>query len=420
MLIISATCLMPIICIAILPLLLYFYYRSCMFILAFIVNMRLNKISNDITIAFWNIDGVHYRLGNQRHSKLVHNDVLDKLANHSIICLAETHCGPNDNIDLDGYSLLSNIRPKSPKATKYSGGLATYVKKSIKQGITFLPITNSEYMWIKLDKSFFNMSCNVYFLLVYICPENSSYAHKRDNIFELIENDITIFSKDGECFVCGDFNARTSSLPDYCIDDHSDKIYDIDIPNYIQDSPIPRRNMDTSKMNSHGNALLDLCKASGLRFLNGRSIGDHLGYYTCYNHFGNPSVIDYMLCHQNLLKNINFFHIDNPTEFSIHCTLSVSIKTNPFIASHIRTGCALESIENQYKWDNTSDNTNFLIALNNIEIADKLSSFATSSFSLDSDAINTATSHFTSILHKTAQIALVRKKKLTTETLKNE
>jgi len=89
------------------------------------------------------------------------------------------------------------------------------------------------------------------------------------------------------------------------------------------------------------------------------------------------------------------------------------------VATYSRPRCSLEPIKIQYKWDSTSDNANFLIALKNIEIVGALSCFKNTSFSLDTDSIDAATSNFSSILHKTAKIALVRKKekKGHTETL---
>ena len=57
---------------------------------------------------------------------------------------------------------------------------------------------------------------------------------------------------------------------------------------------MPRHNMDTSG-NNYGEKLLDLCKGTGLRILNGRFLGDTLGHPTCYSPNGNPSTIDYII-----------------------------------------------------------------------------------------------------------------------------
>jgi exonuclease III len=204
--------------------------------------MKITTASN-ISLGFWNIDGLHYIVNGKRLSKLDDKETLQKLIQHDIICMVETHCNQNDIIDLEDYSIVMNIRPKSPKATKHSSGIAICVRKTIKAGITFLPITNTEFMWIKLNKTFFNMPENVFIAVVYKCPENSSYASKTGDIFELLEIDIAKYSQEGTCLLCGDFNGRTGTLPDYCIADNIDK--HIDLPySYVQDTELPRNNSD--------------------------------------------------------------------------------------------------------------------------------------------------------------------------------
>jgi exonuclease III len=285
---------------------------------------KICKLGTNVSLVFWNIDNVHYRLDNQRYCKLTEPEVISHLTKHDIICLTETHSGPSDKIELDGYSLVSNIRPKNPKATKYFGGLAVYIKHNIKQGITFMPITNSEYMWFKLDKHFFNLQADLYISLIYVCPASSTFANKRDDIFELIENDIANFSKMGNCLLCGDFNARTNKNPDFCTND--DISEQVDLPfHYVQDTEIPRQNIDNAKVDMQGKALLNLCKASGLRIVNGRFLGDRIGFYTCFNYKGAPSVIDYMICSQALLDHIQSFHVSDPNTASIHCSLSLHL-----------------------------------------------------------------------------------------------
>jgi exonuclease III len=113
-------------------------------------------LSTSIAIACWNIDGLHYRLDNTstRYSKLKDESILKSLQNHDIICLVETHCNYTDTIDLDGYSTVMNIRPKSPKATKHSGGIAIVIKNTIRPGITFLPITNSRISMVQIRQEF--------------------------------------------------------------------------------------------------------------------------------------------------------------------------------------------------------------------------------------------------------------------------
>ena len=289
------------------------------------------KISHksDVSVLFWNIDGLYSRVGNLRVSKFSNDDVYNSLLKHDIICLAETHCGPKDDIDLEGYQVFPNFRPRSKNAKKHSGGLAIYVKNNLRQGIKILPTTNSEYMWIKLDKQFFKLENDIYLANAYVCPQNSSYSSKTDDIMELLERDIAHFSKLGKILLCGDFNARTNSACDYCVDDNIDDLLDLPY-DYIQDVPLARNNADTSQVNQHGESLLNLCKSTGIRIINGRLIGDSTGFYTCLSPNGAPSVIDYMLASEEIFPILKFFHVNDPTPQSIHNSLSLSIKTSIF------------------------------------------------------------------------------------------
>ena len=54
-------------------------------------------------------------------------------------------------------------------------------------------------------------------------------------------------------------------------------------------------------VNEHGNYLLNFCKASGLRIINGRIGNDGgIGKFTCVTENG-CSVVDYVLCRPELM-----------------------------------------------------------------------------------------------------------------------
>lgn len=59
-----------------------------------------------------------------------------------------------------------------------------------------------------------------------------------------------------------------------------------------------QKNQD-KRINNYGGKLLELCKSSGLRIVNGRHHGDVPGYYTFFCSRGN-SVIDYLLTKSSL------------------------------------------------------------------------------------------------------------------------
>jgi hypothetical protein len=61
-----------------------------------------------------------------------------------------------------------------------------------------------------------------------------------------------------------------------------------------------------------GKHLLNLCKESGLRILNGRTIGDLQGKHTCITYNG-CSVVDYMLVSIELLYLLGYFEVNEFT-----------------------------------------------------------------------------------------------------------
>jgi exonuclease III len=281
--------------------------------------------NNTLKIAAWNIDGIFSRIDNIRTSKLELDPVQNILQRLDIFCLCETHCAASDNLHLEGFHIVQNHRPRSTNSPHAFGGLAVGIRSNLLKGIKFLPISNSEFMWFKLNKLFFGLPEDLYICIVYVSPLTSAYSQRRDDIFTLIESDISKLSSSGNILIMGDFNARTSLEPDFIINDTSKYL---NMPtSYVADTPLVRKNVDNKAVDVYGKHLLDMCKASGLRILNGRKLGDLFGNYTCFNHRGNPSVIDYMLCDIALFPNIDYFYVHDLVPFSIHCMISCVLKT---------------------------------------------------------------------------------------------
>ena len=81
--------------------------------------------------------------------------------------------------------------------------------------------------------------------------------------------------------------------PDF-IEKDSSQINDFDgvdllPPDYVTDTELRRVNQDFI-ISWHGKNLLDLCLSSRLRILNGRFLGDSLGYFTYISNNGFSSV----------------------------------------------------------------------------------------------------------------------------------
>ena len=371
----------------------------------------------DISIAFWNVDGLFTNVDGQRYCKLNNPQFVKPLKKSDILCFVETHCGMSDYLHLDGYTIFQNRRPKSPRAPRAFGGIAVCIKNSIRKGIKYMETSCTEYQWIKLSKDFFDLNYDIFMCVVYVSPVNSPFSKQREDIFELIENDIAQYSERGKCVLIGDFNARTSHCADFIENDYSF----LELPNiHDPDIPVKRSNLDQHKCDEHGTKLLNLCKASGLRIVNGRTVGDQLGYFTCYSSRGSPSVIDYALAHYTLLESINFFHVSDLTVHSIHCLLYVSIQTGPYFGDH---DDSLKQLPLSYFWSD-GDSTKFCDALLSNTVQNLIKSFMDSSFTNPSeDDVNRATLDINDIFHTAAKIANVKcktKKKSKKIKLKNK
>ena len=121
----------------------------------------------------------------------------------------------------------------------------------------------------------------------------------------------------------GDFNAYTSTQPDFIVNDNFNNFTNED-DQYIEDQYMPRNNRDSKLPNNSGKFLLNLCKESGLRILNGRKIGDPQGNFTCITYNG-CSVVDYIIVSQEFINSIGYFEVHNFTSLSNHCALSCTL-----------------------------------------------------------------------------------------------
>ena len=69
--------------------------------------------------------------------------------------------------------------------------------------------------------------------------------------------------------ICGDFNSRSSDNPDFVIDDDPTHISVLP-DDYTPDNFMQRFSEDQGHTNNNGLYLLDFCKQTGMRIMNGR------------------------------------------------------------------------------------------------------------------------------------------------------
>ena len=191
------------------------------------------------------------------------------------------------------------------------------------------------------------------------------------DLFNVLESDIFCYSQAGSVYVFGDFNGRVGQKCDYVVHDQINLLND-DV-HYIPDCNITRRASLDNTHNSHGIRLLDLCKSTGLRIMNGRLANTH--HYTFLSNNG-CSVIDYLLTGDNDLPRLNDFCIEEFNEWSDHAPLSFSLCCN----NVCNENNGHEEIK--FKWDSNLrdmfrsdivENLNVFDTIVNKEILDKSS-----------------------------------------------
>ena len=260
------------------------------------------------------------------------------------------------------------------RAQRDSGGLIIYISDNLRTVVddVCLKTVDDCIIWLKLKGTVFGLQNDLFLCLCYNIPSGSSReAFVNDSIFDMILDDMFAFEdKYGQCnfLVTGDFNARTGNRFDFVEDEFLHKL-DMLPDDYVEDVFLNRVSEDTT-VNEYGNYLLDFCKTSGLRIMNGRIGSDGgVGKFTCVTQNGS-SVVDYILCRPDLMKFFTAFAVHEPNISSDHCELRFTIGS-----SKTRTdeACAKDfgHLEYTYKWD-TNEKERFIQDMKSDVIQDRL------------------------------------------------
>ena len=141
-------------------------------------------------------------------------------------------------------------------------------------------------------------------------------------MFDIIQQDISYFDNIGEIYLLRYWNSRVGTKNDFIVCDIVNN--DID---YVPDEPLVRASSDTF-CNTFGTRLLDICKSTDLRIVNGRLYHDcMIGNYTYISRLGS-SVIDYLLTKYCNFSKISSFKVHDFNEWSDHSPLSFNQHCN--------------------------------------------------------------------------------------------
>lgn len=230
-----------------------------------------------------------------------------------------------------------------------------YVRDNLVSNKALYYKCNDDILWLKFDGQTFKLKDNVFVGLCYVVPEGSSRFNIHDvNVFDrLLDSVASIYNEcNGACnLICaGDFNSRTSDNPDYVTNDNNNEFIDVLPDDYITDNFCPRFSQDIGHVNNNGVALLDFCKQTGLRILNGRTGNDFgIGQCTFVGHQGT-SLIDYVLASESMFDCITSFDVGDPNPFSDHCSIHFTFSNIGTADNNSNTQNTHQHIRSKSKW----------------------------------------------------------------------
>ena len=339
-----------------------------------------------LKIAMWNIQGLTLE-------KVTDPCFLDKISKLQIIGFVETWADSSiEPHNLPNFDLISlSSRKKHKRAKRGSGGICIYANSLVSKGITCLDNKNPDIIWIKLNHEFFNISRDMYVAFVYISPENSTGSTPDiDAVYAKLLEYIEKYSKLGDVLIQGDFNAYTNTKNDFVsndVDFHSSISFDV---NYKADNELPRNNLDPKHTNNSGKLLLSMCKEAGLRIVNGRTIGDIFGNFTCIKYNG-CSLVDYTIVSQQLLSQIGYFEVLDFSTLSDHCPIVCSMLVNSKIK--VAKAPKLDPLPGKFIWSDDAIQK-YSRSMNSPETYRRLQNFMSMDFNEADDIVK----EFNSIL----------------------
>ena len=206
-------------------------------------------MAKNIAISTWNIHGLsHKTLGDKTKNK----DFLNNINNIDLVFLTETWS--DTIVNVPGFrAFVSDIAtPNTNRGCRLSGGITLLMKTKLEKHVSIVK-QSKNFLWCKVSREILNTELDLFLCGIYIPPEKSVYFE--DDIFDKLENDIPFFKSKGNVIILGDFNARTSNLPDYVSIEGNKFI------NYTNDDCLQtkkRQNFDNS-INNHGKNRHTMC-----------------------------------------------------------------------------------------------------------------------------------------------------------------
>ena len=239
------------------------------------------------------------------------------------------------------------FRTKRHRGPKISGGIAVYVRQSIAKNFKVIPTKNVDSIWIeKTSQTGESMRMGFY----YCSPEGGTVDFDKT-----VGGEIERLTIGDKTFIFGDFNARTRTDQENITHDKYDD--ELGIPTVMKEIPLPRNSEDMKLVNKRGHDFLDMCKTNDLSIVNGRTVGDIFGKYTCHQSRGS-SVVDYLIVPYKTLPNVSEFVVGEhiPT-LSDHCSICANLNIEVHLVEETPVEVELKDLPRRYLWNSEADQT---------------------------------------------------------------
>ena len=345
-------------------------------------------------------------LVSRRTNKLKSSELLNIFESSDLVLLTETWTDDFSDISVNHFEHFAlNRKHIKAGSRRNSGGVILYIRNKFVSKDTLVFTSEDDFLWVKIDKSVLSSERDLYVCLCYVIPDGSSrQSMVESNIFDRLGDSVVHIEDKAQnncsLLICGDMNAHTSVNPDFVVDD--DPVHVSVLPDeYTPDIELPRFSEHRGHVNNNGLFLLDFCKQTGMRIMNGRVGEDYgIGRYTFVGSRGS-SVVDYILSSQDLFTNISHFKVHDPNILSDHCLLSFSFNFENCNAREV-TETDYEQVPGKFVWNNDFK-PEYIGLLDRAEIAEKLGSLNPRiSNCTTRDEANKCLSEFTSLLEDVA------------------
>ena len=270
------------------------------------------RTKQTLDLLSFNVEGLDSMLEDPSFTSLVDS--------HDICFLTKTMRKEDTKLNIDGFWDFSQIRPKTKKKGRFSGGITVLAELDIRPGIKIVD-SSEGFVWIKLDKVFFNFINDLYICAVYIPPKNSSKEInlKTDYFHSLLEF-INKYIELGNVVLAGDLNSRIGNEN---VDENLNILFiDESLPDECRSPVVIPRSSCHSTTNQYGRTLTQICQRFNLIVANSRTPGDMLGNLTSKG----SSVVDLVIADHCFLKNINRLKVLPPEYSSVHSPISINVK----------------------------------------------------------------------------------------------